>query len=116
MVDPDCKVQIVLFPPRLQKQAEKPIEHYIDAFLYLGPQEFRLSEPRPADIALDADYRTELRRRESLMRDFPQSPKDFNDETMREAQNPILEGAPPSPDTRAIAQSCLDAKKQGSPQ
>jgi hypothetical protein len=43
------------------------MEHYIDAFLYVGPQEFRLSEPMPANIALDADYMTELRRRESLM-------------------------------------------------
>ena len=63
MADPDCKVQIVLFPPRLQKQAQKPLEHYIDAFLYLGPQEFRLNEPIPADIVLNADYMTELRRR-----------------------------------------------------
>lgn len=119
MVDPDCKVQIVLFPPRLQKQAEKPIEHYIDAFLYLGPQEFRLSEPMPADIALDADYMTELRRRQSLMGFWggqSTSPKDFNDDIVREAQNPILEGAPPPPDTRAIAQSCLENKKRGSPQ
>jgi len=38
------------------------MEHYIDAFLYLGPQEFRLGERIPADIALDADYMTELRR------------------------------------------------------
>jgi hypothetical protein len=67
MIDADCKVQIVLFPPKLQKQAEKPMEHYIDAFLYLGPQEFRLKEPIPADIALDADYMTELRRREPLI-------------------------------------------------
>jgi hypothetical protein len=119
MVDPDCKVQIVLFPPRLQKQAEKPVEHYIDAFLYLGPQEFRLKEPMPADIALDADYMTELRRRQSLMGflggEPSKSPKDFNDDIVREAQNPILEGAPPPPDTRAIAQSCLDAKKQENP-
>jgi hypothetical protein len=115
--DPDCNVQIALFPPRLEKQAHKPMEHYIDAFLYLGPQEFRLSEPMPANIALDADYMTELRRRESLM-GFPgpsKSQKEFSDEIVQASQNPILEGAPPPPDIRAITQSCLDAKKRENP-
>ena len=116
--DPDCNVQIALFPPRLEKQAHKPMEHYIDAFLYLGPQEFRLSEPMPANIALDADYTTELRRRESLM-GFPgpsKSQKEFGDEIVQEAENPILKGAAPRPaDARELRQSCLDAKKQGSP-
>lgn len=116
MIDPDCKVQVVLFPPRLQKQAQKPLEHYIDAFLYLGPQEFRLSEPMPADIALDADYMTEVRRRQSLMGEPSQSPKDFNDETVREAQYPILGGAPKPSDAEDQRQNCLDAKKRGSPQ
>lgn len=112
MFDSDCNVQIALFPPRLEKQARKPLEHYIDALLYIGPQEFRLSEPMPADIALDADYMTELRRRESLMGEPSQSPKDFNDETEREAQNPILAGAPKPPDAKGLRQSCLDAKKR----
>ena len=40
----------------------------------------------PADIALDADYMTEVRRRQSLMGEPSQSPKDFNDETVREAE------------------------------
>jgi hypothetical protein len=102
-----------LFPPKLQKQAQKPLEHFIDAFLYLGLQEFRLSEPMPATIALDADYMTELRRRESLMGEPAQSPKDFNDEIVREAQNPIREGAPKPSDASDLRQSCLDAKKQG---
>jgi hypothetical protein len=118
MADPDCKVQIVLFPPRLQKQAQKPLEHYIDAFLYLGPQEFRLNEPIPADIVLNADYMTELRRRESLT-DFPgassKSAKEFSDEIVQEAQDPILEGAPKLPDVKDIEQSCLDRKKQRNP-
>jgi hypothetical protein len=41
---------------------QKPMETFVDAFLYLGPQEFRLNEPMPADIALDADYMAELQR------------------------------------------------------
>jgi len=95
-VDRDCKVQIA-FPPEMQK----PMENLVDAFLYLGPQEFRLNEPMPADIALDTDYMAELRRRESLM-GFPpgesaKSQKEFSDEIVQDAQNPILEGARNSP-------------------
>ena len=113
--DRDCNVHIALFP-KLQKQVQKPLEHFIDAFLYLGPQELRLREPMPADIALDADYMTEMRRRESLigLPGASKSQKEFSDEIMQASQNPILEGAPPPPDIRAITQSCLDAKKQGS--
>lgn len=110
-VDLDCKVQIA-FPPELQK----PLEAFVDAFLYLGPQEFRLNEPMPADIALDADYMAELQRRESLI-GFPgessKSQKDFSDEIVQEAQTPILEGAPKLPHPKDIEQRCLDHKKRG---
>jgi hypothetical protein len=113
-IDRDCKVQIA-FPPEQQK----PMEHFVDAFLYLGPQEFRLNEPMPADIALDVDYMTELQRRESLI-GFPgassKSQREFSDEIVQEAQTPIMEGAPPSPDARDIEQNCLDNKKREVPQ
>jgi hypothetical protein len=89
----------------------------VDAFLYLGPQGFRLNEPMPADIALDADYMTELQRRESLT-GFPGEPtkslKDSNQEIVKEAENPLT-GAPKQPDAKDVAQSCLDRNKQGSP-
>jgi len=117
MVTPDCKAQLALFPLRLQKQAEKPLEHYIDAFLYLGPQEFRLEEPMPANIVVDADYLIEVRRREFLI-GIPgasKSPKEFADGFVQEAQDPILEGAPKLPDVKDIEQGCLEQKKQGSP-
>ena len=84
----------------------------------VGPQDFRLNEPMPADIALDADYMTELWRRESLI-GFPgessKSQKEFSDEIVQEAQNPILEGAPKLPNARDIEQSCLADKKRDSP-
>jgi hypothetical protein len=109
-----CKVQIA-FPPEMQK----PMETLVDAFLYLGPQEFRLSEPMPADIALDADYMAELRRREALIGlppgESPKSQKEFSGEIVPEAQNPILEGAPKLPDAKGIEQSCLADKKRASP-
>jgi hypothetical protein len=72
----------------------------------------------PADIALDADYMTELRRRESLI-GFPgessKSQKEFSDEIVQKAQNPILEGAPKLPNARDVEQSCLADQKRGSP-
>lgn len=117
-ITPDCKVQ-TSFPPNLQKQFQGPVERFFDAFLYLGPQEFRLKERMPADIALDADYMTEMRRRQSLMGFWSgqssKSPKEFNDDIVREAQNPILEGGSPHPDTKALEQGCLDNKKRENP-
>jgi hypothetical protein len=48
------------------KNEQKPMADLVDAFLYLGPQDLRLTEPIPADVALDADYVTEWLRREAL--------------------------------------------------
>jgi hypothetical protein len=54
-IDQDCNVHHD-FPKALQKS----VEELVDAFLYLGPQDLRLREKIPADIALDVTYRTEL--------------------------------------------------------
>jgi hypothetical protein len=100
----DCKVQLG-FPPELQK----PVEDVVDAFLYLGPRDLRLSEQTPGDIALDADYMTELQRREALTAfpgDPPKSPDEMRAEILEEARHTILEGPPPPPDVKAIEASC----------
>jgi hypothetical protein len=41
----------------------------VDAYLYLGPVELMLAEPRPAEIFLDKDYMDELRRRAAIIGD-----------------------------------------------
>jgi hypothetical protein len=41
----------------------------VDAYLYLGPAELMLAEPRPAEIFLDKDYMDELRRRAAIIGD-----------------------------------------------
>lgn len=108
----NCKVTID-FPPNLQK----PMAALVDAFLYLGPQEFKLKEPTPADIALDTEYMSELSRRASLIGPpgAPvQSPKEISDGILQEAQDPIRE-PPQLPDIKDIEQSCLDHMKQRSP-
>jgi hypothetical protein len=86
----------------------------VDGFLYLGPSELALAEQMPADIALDADYMKELRRRE-ILAGFPGaaaiSEKAQNEEILKGAENSILE-MPEPPDTKLITQSCLERKKQ----
>lgn len=112
-LDQDCTVRY-LFP----KEPQKPMEDFVDAFLYLGPQDLRLKEQLPADIALDIDYRMELRRREAL----PGHPnatadalKKIDRDIVNSAESPFL--VVPNPDIKRIVQSCLDRKNHtGAPQ
>jgi hypothetical protein len=110
----DCKAQNG-FPPELQK----PVEHVVDAFLYLGPRDLRLLEPIPADIALDHEYMTELQRRESLTA-FPGGPpamslEELRAEIVQMAQQPIREGPRSPPDVKAIEQSCRAQQQRSAP-
>lgn len=41
----------------------------VDAYLYLGPTDLLLSEPKPAEIFLDKEYMAELRRRAEIIGD-----------------------------------------------
>ena len=90
----------------------------VDAFLYLGPQDLRLTEPIPADIALDVDYVTESRRREALA-GLPGAGalKEFDQQIVNSAENPVFI-VPKLPDPKAffpfIKQNCLDRKSRSS--
>jgi hypothetical protein len=44
-----------------------PISKMVDAYLYLGPRDLLLKEPRPAEISLDKDYVAEMKRRAAIM-------------------------------------------------
>jgi len=106
----DCSVHSN-FPKALQK----PMEELVDAFLYLGPQDLRLNEQVPADIALDVDYRMELQRRESLP-GFPgvttgaRSLKELDQQIVNGAENPIFAIPKQQPDSKPMVQSCLELK------
>jgi hypothetical protein len=54
----------------------------VDAYLYLGPRDLQLMEPRPAEISDDKDYIAELEKRAKLLGDEPINPekgvKDYN--------------------------------------
>ena len=104
------------------KVLQKPMEALVDAFLYLGPQDLRLSEKIPADIALDATYRAELQRG-GVMLGFPsaasETPKEFDEQIVKTAENPIF-AIPKQPERdpkgeEQAVQSCIDRKRQNSP-
>jgi len=112
MIDKDCKVHAA-FPKGLQR----PIEDYVDAFLYLGPGGLRLNEKMPGDVALDADYMKELERREGLS-GFPSTGpgtlRDFLEQIVSSAENPFLV-VPQPPDPKLLAQGCIDRRSHSSP-
>jgi hypothetical protein len=109
MVDKDCNVRNG-FPDDVQK----PMAELVDAFLYLGPPELALKEQIPADIALDSDYRKELQTRQGLTgAAAAAAEKENNENIVKGAENPLVE-MPKPPDAKALAQGCLDHKKQSS--
>ena len=94
------------------KNEQKPMADLIDAFLYLGPQNLRLTEPIPADIALDREYMTELQRRNALA-GLPGAGtvKDLDQQIINGAASPVLVVPKPT-DLKAflpfVRQICLD--------
>jgi hypothetical protein len=97
----------------------------VDAFLYLGPQDLRLNDQMPADIALDVDYRMELQRREALpgtpsaATGMPkQTLKEFDQQILDRAGNPLFaihnprDSKLPDPELSRTVQTCLDMKNQ----
>jgi hypothetical protein len=106
MIDQDCKIQNG-FP----KGVQKPMADLVDAFLYVGPQGLALWEKMPADIALDVEYRKELRRREALS-GFP-GEQESDQDIVNGAEDPVV-SVPPPPDTKLMVQDCIERKKRGS--
>ena len=109
-IDQDCNVHHD-FPKALQK----PMEELVDAFLYLGPQDLRLREKIPADIALDVSYRTELQRGGAMI-GFPnaasETSQEFDQQIVKSAEDPLF-SIPKQPDpdpklTQRAVQDCLD--------
>lgn len=88
------------------------MESLLDAFLDLDPQDFRLNEPYPAQIAPESEYTTELRRRASLIGSPcqpPQSLKEFTDEIVLGTQNPML-AVPKPPGVKDLEHLVLPQK------
>jgi hypothetical protein len=113
-IDQDCNVHHE-FPKVLQKS----MEDLVDAFLYLGPQDLRLREKIPADIALDVDYRAELQRGGAVL-GFPdaasETPKELDQQIVNGADDPLFaipkpkDATPPDPHLSKAVQTCLESK------
>jgi hypothetical protein len=90
-----------------------------DAFLYLGPEDSRLKEKIPADIALDVSYRAEFQRGANML-GFPhaasETPAEFDQQIVRTAEDPLFT-IPKRMDprlTQRAVQDCLDRLKSES--
>jgi hypothetical protein len=107
-IDKDCNVHM-----NNPKSLQRPMEDFVDAFLYFGPQDLRLKEQIPADVTSDSDYMMELQRREA-MSGFPRivTLKEFDQNTVSSAENPLLGFK--QADTRPFVKRCLDRKAQSS--
>jgi hypothetical protein len=86
--------------------------------LYLGPQDLRLREKIPADIALDVTYRKELQRGGAMI-GFPnaasEASQEFDQEIVNSAADPLFSiPKQPEPDpkvTQRAVQDCLDTQE-----
>jgi hypothetical protein len=117
-IDQDCNVHRE-FPKVLQKR----MEDLVDGFLYLGPQDLRLREKLPADIALDVNYRMELQKGGARF-GFPEAAtetaKEFDQQIVNGAENPLFvipkppDPKVPDPELSREVQSCLDRKSRTS--
>lgn len=101
--------------------AKSQVRSLLDAFLYLGPQNFLLNEPVPADIALDQVYRAEWLRRQRVSGMIDQQTlADINKETVESAATPIwaLPRNPPPPQDMMVRwrQGCLERKLKSADQ
>jgi hypothetical protein len=93
----------------------KTIADQIDAFLYLGPQKLLLTEPLPADIALDRAYRSEwLRRMKFVGLPAPSTLEELDAQIVARAGEPMA--VPPTRRSVSqemklrIRQDCLSRK------
>jgi hypothetical protein len=95
--------------------SSKAIADQLDAFLYLGPQRSLLTEPLPADIALDRTYRSEwLRRMKLVGLPAPATLEELNAQIVARAGKPLAAPAARhsvSPEMKLkIRQDCLSRK------
>jgi hypothetical protein len=103
----DCK-PVYDFP---QKQS---MANLVDAFLYVGPNDLRLVEPIPADVALDSNYMAKWLWRKALILPPAETLQEFDQQAVNGGGNPIF---PAMPDLNSIIQSviqgCLEHQNHG---
>jgi hypothetical protein len=109
----DCSVHHE-FPKVLQQRTE----NLVDAFVYFGPQDLRLKEKIPADIALDASYKAEFQRGGAVL-GFPdagsETTAEFEQQIVKTAENPLFSIPKQVIDAKAdqqARQECLERKSR----
>jgi hypothetical protein len=103
--DKDCNVT-----EAFTSSHSKGIADQIDAFIYLGPQKAMLTEPLPADIALDRDYRSEwLRRLKLVGLPSPATLEELNAQIVASAGEPLA----PAPTRQLVSQEMKSKIRQG---
>jgi hypothetical protein len=105
--DEDCN-----FHYEVPGEFQKTMEDLVDAFLYLGPQDLRLWEKTPADIALDYDYMRELDRRAVFQQFIP--PWRSRERILDDAEDAVI-GKQPDPEfLKRLVEKCLEYKRRWS--
>jgi hypothetical protein len=110
-VDNNC-VASVFYP----KEPDKPMEEFVDAFLYLGPPSLAMREPVPAAIASDSVLTAEINRRTKLGRGYWMDYTDMGGSEVKHAGSVLLDVAkPPSAaNLKAAEADCRQAMKKSS--
>jgi hypothetical protein len=62
----------------------------VDAYLYLGPRDLLLKEPRPAEIFLNKEYMAEMQRRAAIMGEGPITDQANPEKVSDRDYNPFL--------------------------
>jgi hypothetical protein len=87
----------------------QPMADFVDAFLYLGPQDLRLSEQPLAYIELDSRYRTEKERRAALTANpgaRARTREEIEQQIVKSGENPLFV-SPKQPDIKTMIQNCF---------
>jgi hypothetical protein len=115
MIDKDCNYHHE-FPPAMRK----PIENFVDGFLYLGPQDLMRREKLPADIALDVDYKAKLQANAAMIgfaNAASETPQEFDREIVESAADPLFtipNTIPKSEEIKTMIEACRERKRQQS--
>jgi hypothetical protein len=115
MIDKDCNYYHE-FPPAMRK----PIENFVDGFLYLGPQDLMRREKLPADIALDVDYKAKLQANAAMIgfaNAASETPQEFDREIVESAADPLFaipDTTPKPEEIEKMVGACRERKRQQS--
>jgi hypothetical protein len=72
------------------ESSDVPFSKMVNAYLYLGPRDLLLKEPRPAEVFLDKEYMAEMQRRAAIMGEGPVTDQANPDKVSGRDYSPFL--------------------------